>query len=114
MRELTLFTVPLICEPLSGTLSKRSVQAYPHLADLELAVSTEDKEVINLDILVGLDYYWNFVTGEVIKEGTGLTAVYSSLGWILSGQVVGSASTLVMHILMAEAKSIQSKGSIDQ
>ena len=109
--ELTLFTVPLICEPLSGTLC---VQAYPHLADLELAGSTEDGEVINLDILVGVDYYWSFVTGEVIKGGTGPTAVYSSLGWILSGPVVGSASTLVTHILMAEAKSIQSKGSIDQ
>ena len=114
VRELTLFTVPLICEPLNGTLSKRSVQAYPHLADLELADSTEDGEVINLDILIGLDYYWSFVTGEVIKGGTGPTAVYSSLGWILSGPVVGSASTLVMHILMAEAKSIQSKSSLDQ
>ena len=38
----------------NGTLSNRSVQASPHLADLELADSTEDGEV-NLDILIGLD-----------------------------------------------------------
>ena len=56
----------------NGTLSNRSVQASPHLADLELADSTEDGEV-NLDILIGLDYYWSFVTGEVIiKERQGL------------------------------------------
>ena len=97
VRDFTLFTVPLIREPLNGTLSKRSVQAYPHLADLELADSTEDGEVINLDILIGLDYYWNFVTGEVIKGGTGPTAVNSSLEWILSGPVPGSASTLVVN-----------------
>ena len=48
------------------------------------------------------------------KGETGPTEVYSSLGWILSGQVVGSASTLVTHIAMAEAKSIQSKGSIEK
>ena len=57
----------------NGTLSNRSVQASPHLADLELADSTEDGEVINLDILICLDYYWSFVTGEVIiKERQGL------------------------------------------
>ena len=48
------------------------MQASPHLADLELADSTEDGEV-NLDILIGLDYYWSFVTEEVIiKERQGL------------------------------------------
>ena len=62
VRELTLFTVPLICEPLNSTLSKRSVQAYPHLADLELADSTEDGEVINLDILIV------FIIGALLQE----------------------------------------------
>ena len=56
----------------NGTLSNRSVEASPHLADLELADSTEDGKVINLDILIGLDY-WSFVTGKVIiKERQGL------------------------------------------
>ena len=49
------------------------MQASLHLADLELADSNEDGEVINLNILIGLDYYWSFVTGEVIiKERQGL------------------------------------------
>ena len=57
----------------NGTLSNRSVQASPHQADLELADSTEDGKVINLDILIGLDYCWSFVTGKVIiKERQGL------------------------------------------
>ena len=57
----------------NGTLSNRSVQVSPHLADLELADSIEDGEVINLNILIGLDYYWSFVTEEVIiKERQGL------------------------------------------
>ena len=48
------------------------------------------------------------------KGETGPIEVYSSLCWILSGPIVGGASALVPHIVMAEAKSIQSKGSLEK
>lgn len=67
VHELSLLTVPIICEPLSGSkVSQKSLRAYPHLADLEFADSTVNGEIINLDILVG-------ITGEVIKGREGPT-----------------------------------------
>ena len=110
-----MLTVPVICEPLSGTAFKSGLRAYPHLTELDLADPTLDGEIINLDILIGLDFYWSFITGEVIKGGNGPTAIYSSLGWILSGPVIGCSSALVTHILMTESKGLHSsKSGLDQ
>ena len=38
----------------------------------------------SIDILIGLDHYWDFVTGETIRGEFGPTAVRSKLGWLLS------------------------------
>jgi len=37
-----------------------------------------------IDILIGSDWYWNIVGGEVICTNGGPTAVCSKLGWLLS------------------------------
>ena len=38
-----------------------------------------------IDILVGSDFYWTLVTGEIVKTDKGSVAVGSKLGWLLSG-----------------------------
>ena len=50
---------------------------------MELADSAEDPD--SIDILIGSDHYWDFVTGETIRGEFGPTAVRSKLGWLLSG-----------------------------
>ena len=42
---------------------------------------------IIIDVLIGSDFYWHFVTGNVIRGETGLVAIESKFGWILSGAV---------------------------
>ena len=54
-----------------------------------------------MDILVGLDYYWFFLTGGTIRgELGGPIALESKLGWILSGPVEFplSATTVAMNV----------------
>ena len=41
----------------------------------------------HIDILIGADYYWDLVTGEVRKENCGLTLINSVFGYLLSGPV---------------------------
>ena len=41
-----------------------------------------------IDILIGSDYYYDFISGEVVRGETGPVAVGSKLGWLLSGPVV--------------------------
>ena len=51
---------------------------------LKLADETRNQEVA-INILVGSDQYWQLVTGEVVKDEEGPTAMNTRLGWVLSG-----------------------------
>lgn len=50
------YSVPTICNPLSN-------QAV-HLQDLKLADNLDARSEVEIDVLIGADYYWNFFTGE--------------------------------------------------
>jgi len=72
-----------ICNPITDQEIIWSVEHYEHLKNLELADSGSG--VLEIDILVGTDHYWEIITGETIRSQIGPTAVNSKLGWILSG-----------------------------
>ena len=72
---------PTICTPLPPMIK---VDSYPCLRELELADNSHDKHNA-IDVLIGSDYYWTIVTGEVMRINGGPTAMSSKLGWLLSG-----------------------------
>ena len=39
---------------------------------------------MNIDILIGADFYWSFMAGKARESSLGPTAVESILGWLLS------------------------------
>ena len=63
-----------------------------------------------IDILIGLDYYWQIVTSEVVKGRKGPTAVYR-LGSVISGptgisdQCTSSVNVITSHILRCDSQS---------
>lgn len=76
---ISALTFPVICSPLPA----KACTSYAHLDGLELA----DKPCSSgssIDLLIGSDYYWNFVTGETKRGEEGPIAVNSKLGWLLS------------------------------
>ena len=80
------YCVPTICSPISNQSIKVALEEYPHLCGLNLADSSTlsgDNDV-EVDILIGADYYWKFVTGT-IKRGNkpGPVAVLTRLGWVV-------------------------------
>lgn len=83
--KISALTFPVICSPLPGKVSVN----YLHLDGLELADEPFDAEG-SIDILIGCDYYWHFVTGETRRGDEGPIAVNSKLGWLLSGPVKGT------------------------
>ncbi|XP_011407350.1 PREDICTED: uncharacterized protein LOC100637140 [Amphimedon queenslandica] len=101
--------VPLICEPLVGLSLTDCIRGYDHLKDLDLEDPGTNGDVIELDILIGLDYYWDIVSGEVLRGDSGPTALYSSLGWLLSGPVASASTTLVTHVLTCGVRAGQEK-----
>ncbi|XP_068757562.1 uncharacterized protein [Montipora capricornis] len=86
--EVTALNYPIICSPLP---SKVEVN-YPHLEDLQLADSLNDK-CGAIDVLIGSDYYWEIVSGKTVHGDCGPTAVSSKFGWLLSGPLRDSMTS---------------------
>ena len=57
-----LLTVPLICSQVSAVPVEFCHKTYNYLNSLELADTPDGEEA---ELLVGSDYYWTVVTGEV-------------------------------------------------
>ena len=84
--EVMALTFPAICSPLQTIIE---VESYSHLQGFDLAdVSSTNDHVSNtVDILIGSDYYWDAVIGDVIRGKCGPVVVQSKFGWLLSGPV---------------------------
>ena len=69
--SLELYVMPTICEPLVGQPITACIETHQHLSKLELADSADDLPNLPVDLLLGSDYYWQLVTGKVLKWSTG-------------------------------------------
>ena len=114
IKELMLLSVPNICEPLRSPRIQFKIERYPHLQELRLAspCSTNSSEIRPL-LLIGLDYYWDFVSRETIRSPDGPVATSTSLGWILSGPMPWEgadyeSATLITHTLKISATDCRS------
>jgi hypothetical protein len=112
--SLILLTTPVICEPVNCEFVSDSVRNCKHLQNIELAKPAGDGETIEFDILIGLDHYWDLITGEIIKGLDGPTAVYSKLGWILSGPTITESNVLMTHILTTGVKAAGEKSRLEE
>ena len=56
-KELSLFDVPHICEPLSSQPVTLCVDKYEHLSTLDLADPVHAGDPMAIDILIDSDYY---------------------------------------------------------
>lgn len=79
--------VPSICSPLTRQNISLAQNNYEHIRNLELADDDIQSSDFSIGILVGVDFYHNFITGKIIKANEGPVASESILGWVLSGQI---------------------------
>ena len=80
----------LICKPLAAQPITLCVANYSHLAQLELADSSDGKGAMDINMLIGADYYWELTTGRISRGESGPVAIHTKLGWVLSGPVPSS------------------------
>ncbi len=105
---LSLFDVPTICEPLEGQPITLCARQYDHLSQLELADASDGGSQMQVDLLIGSDYYWELATGEVRRGIGGPIAIRTRLGWVLSGPTMSwhpsqsSLSLINTHTLRVE------------
>ena len=117
--RMSFLAVPSICEPISGQAFTYAIDTYKELESLKFSDYSQGDGDVNVDILVGLDQYWNLVTGEVVHCLNGPTAVYTRLGWVLSGPVQGSppgtssVNLVTTHSLRVDAYQQQMESELD-
>jgi len=81
-----------ICKPLAGQTIELAVENYEHLRNLKLADSNPTNSGLKIDVLVGSDFYWDFLTNEVKRGEEGPVAVNSKLGYVLNGPIPSRGS----------------------
>ena len=107
---LSLHVVPTICEPLLYQPITVSIESYDQLMSLDLADSADVNSRLPVDVLIGCDHYWEFVTGSICRNERGPTAIHTKLGWVLSGPTSTpiiertSSCTVTTHSLRADSQ----------
>lgn len=110
------YCVPTICSPLSDQAVRVAVQNYPHLQGLELADVPNKPGEVEVDVVIGADYYWHLFTGVARKgERPGPVALQSRLSWVLSGplnlnceNIQSSAVNIrATHVLKIESTPVE-------
>ena len=78
-----MIIVPTIAAPLT-TYTGANVRDLPHLRGLTLTHINVDDSPFTVNIVIGMDHYWDVAENEVIK-GPGPTAAKSQIWYLLSG-----------------------------
>ncbi len=89
--EVEAHTVPILTGPMviGHSLIEEDKYKLEEILELQGAnnILTAQPCTVEPDILIGLDYYYKFVTGEIVHElPSGLFLVYTKLGYIVSGR----------------------------
>ena len=64
------------------------VETFDHLMQLHIADMSAGTNSMEIDVLIGSDYYWELVTGKIRTSECGPIAVNTQMGWVLSGSVL--------------------------
>ena len=80
---IEVLVVPKIAGPMKN-LNTNSLSKLKYLQKLKLAHPVSSNDVFEISLLIGADFYWDFIEDEVIR-GDGPTAVKSKVGYLLSG-----------------------------
>ena len=103
---VTLFFVPMICEPLTSHPLVDCRETSFHLTGLELADDPGDNQSLRVDILIGSDHYWDLITGRLQRGADGPVVIKMKLGWVLSGPVAVSGQMDELHNLVVHTLHI--------
>ena len=101
--------MPTIFSPVSEQFIESAKNQYIHLNNIQLSDCNVNKSDSQIDVLIGADDYWDFMTGEVKPGSKDPVAIKTILGWVLNWtfQAQGSSQTSVnfcdSHVLKISA-----------
>ena len=112
---ITASVLNSICHPLGTQQLNTALKQYEHLHSITLADDQGNDNVPkSIDILVGADFYYNFVPDHAEMKrpatGRGPIALLTKVGWVLSGPVFSSnrmntTQLAIEHTLKTESSA---------
>ena len=117
---VSLYIVPTTCDPLVSQPIATSIDKINSFKGLDFADYSNGKSSLQVDVLIGSDYYWELVTGSVCRSERGPTAIHTKLGWVLSGPTQAtsplqcSANLVTTHVLRVDAQQDETVGLDEQ
>ena len=81
--EITLVEIPVICQPSKRNAVPQNILNNRKLRNLNLADSYLKDETKEIHILIGLDYYYHFITGRIKRGINQPVALETIFGWVL-------------------------------
>lgn len=85
--SLSAVAVPTICATLSKPAIPDRYVEFLNASGVQLTTASGNGD-LNVDILVGLDYYWHLVRDRIVRiPATDLVAQDTAVGWVLSGSL---------------------------
>ena len=100
---VTAYVVPIVCAPIRNQAISFAIGNYPHLEGLWLAdYPAKMDETLNCNILIGANFYWQFISGKCRRGERGPIALESTLGWILSGPMHDCPTPISTEVNLAD------------
>ena len=95
-----------ICLPINSQETNFCAENYKHLSNLHFADNNAESKALKTDVLIGRDYYWDFVCDEVGKGKSGPVALLTKLGYVFSvvlliGKRINQVNMLILLISMS-------------
>ena len=109
-----------ICSSLKNHKLNFIQSKFNHLKNIKLADSNPENKDLKVDILIGADFYWDFITNETIRgNDKGPIAIKSKISYILSGPLIEkvdkkkiNSNVVISHVFEIQAKEIENVNNI--
>lgn len=111
---ISALVVPVISAPVKNYVNS-SLLGLSYLRKLRFAHPISNEDSFEITVLIGADFYWDFMENNVIK-GHGPTAVESKLGYLLSGPIFDGKDTRVntTQILHVATSTVEEEAKMSQ
>ena len=115
---VSTYVVPTICAPISHQIIQFTQKNYPYLHGLQLADNSHSSEELSVDLLIGADFYWHFVTGDTVRDITpGPVAISTKLGYVLPetvnvsmcNQQESTINLIETHVLKISSTAVEDR-----
>ena len=110
---INAYKVELICGPIANQTIEIAERFYLHLQGLPLADYLRGDEGLEIDVMLGADYYWTVVQNHVVRGKLhGPVAIRTRLGYVLSGPVNVAcsdhcpSSVNMSHVMKTECQGV--------